>query len=272
MARSPYPGAVTLRLYDTRTREVRPFAPLVEGRVGLYVCGPTVQASPHVGHVRSAVVFDQLRRWLTASGYAVTLVRNVTDVDDKIIHDASHDDLPFWELAERKTREFTAAYDAVGVLPPTAEPRATGHMTEMVDAHRGPDRARARLRQRRRRLPLRAQRAGATAGCRARASRALRASEKEVGHGLTGAKRDPLDFALWKAAKEGEPRWPAPWGEGRPGWHLECSAMAVGLPGRDLRHPRRRARPGLPAPRERGGPVHLRGARLRRAPGCTTAW
>ena len=226
LAPSPYPGPVTLRLYDTRSRMVRPFAPLVEGRAGVYVCGPTVQASPHVGHVRSAIVFDLLRRWLSASGLEVTLVRNITDVDDKIIHDASHDDLPFWQLAEAKAREFTAAYDALGVLPPTAEPRATGHMTEMVTLI-------AQLVEREHAyvshgdVYLSVRSVPGYGGLSGQSIEALRASDKAVGYGLTGAKRDPLDFALWKAAKPDEPSWPAPWGAGRPGWHLECSAMAV---------------------------------------------
>ncbi|MCW2777483.1 MAG: cysteine--tRNA ligase, partial [Frankiales bacterium] len=114
---------MTLRLYDTATRSVRPFAPLRDGQAGVYVCGPTVQAAPHVGHLRSAVALDVLHRWLRESGLQVTWVRNVTDVDDKIIHDASHDDEPWWALATRQERAFERAYDALQVLPPTATPR-----------------------------------------------------------------------------------------------------------------------------------------------------
>src|SRR3954454_2454525 len=112
---------MVLRLYDTLTRSTRDFAPIREGHVGIYVCGPTVQAPPHVGHARSAVAFDILRRWLVASGYAVTYVRNVTDIDDKIIHVAGHEGVTAWEVAERNTRAFNAAYDALGVLAPTVE-------------------------------------------------------------------------------------------------------------------------------------------------------
>jgi cysteinyl-tRNA synthetase len=123
---------VALQLYDTRTRRVRPFVPLREGSVGVYLCGPTVQSEPHVGHVRSAVAFDILRRWLIASGYDVTWVRNVTDIDDKIIINAEAEKTSTWALAERNIRAFNAAYDALGVLPPTIEPRATGHIPEIV--------------------------------------------------------------------------------------------------------------------------------------------
>src|SRR5881409_2145379 len=123
---------MALRLYDTRTRAVRAFEPLRPGHAGIYVCGPTVQSPPHVGHARSAIAFDILRRWLTATGYDVALLRNVTDIDDKILHNAAHADVPWWSLATRNTRAFTAAYDALNVLPPTGEPRATGHVPEMV--------------------------------------------------------------------------------------------------------------------------------------------
>jgi len=217
---------VSLRLYDTATRQVRPFVPLVPGQVGVYVCGPTVQAAPHVGHLRSAVVLDVLHRWLRESGLAVTWVRNVTDVDDKIIHDAAHDDEPWWALATRQERAFERAYDAVQVLPPTATPRVTGSIPAIVAlveliverGHAYPSGGDVYLAVRS--VPS----YGALSG---QSPDALRASEKAVPHGLTGTKRDPLDFALWKAAKPGEPSWPSPWGPGRPGWHIECSAMAV---------------------------------------------
>ncbi|MCW2605958.1 MAG: cysteinyl-tRNA synthetase [Frankiales bacterium] len=216
---------MTLRLYDTATRSVRPLEPLVAGAVGVYVCGPTVQAAPHVGHLRSAVALDVLHRWLREGGLAVTWVRNVTDVDDKIIHDASHDDEPWWALATRQERAFERAYDAVQVLPPTATPRVTGSIpaiislietiTERGHAYESGGDVYLSVRT----VPS----YGALSG---QDVSALRASEKAVAHGHTGTKRDPLDFALWKAAKEGEPSWPSPWGPGRPGWHIECSAMA----------------------------------------------
>ncbi|MCW2819515.1 MAG: cysteine--tRNA ligase, partial [Marmoricola sp.] len=125
--------ASSLRLHDTATRSVRPFVPRVEGRVGVYVCGLTVQSEPHVGHVRSAVNFDVLRRWLTASGYRVDFIRNVTDIDDKILAKAAEQDRPWYNLAYDMLRELGRAYESLGVLPPTYEPAATGHVPEMVE-------------------------------------------------------------------------------------------------------------------------------------------
>ena len=209
-----------LRLHDTRTRSVRPFEPLTRGVVTVYVCGPTVQSPPHVGHARSAVAFDLLRRWLLASGHEVVFARNVTDIDDKILHNAGHEEISWWALAERNTRAFTAAYDALGVLPPTVEPRATGHVPEMIvlmqrliDAgHAYP--AGGSVYFDVRSFPSYGELSGQRID-------AMQASEDP------GDKRDALDFALWKAAKPGEPTWETPWGPGRPGWHLECSAMAT---------------------------------------------
>ena len=217
---------MSLRLYDTRTRSTRPLQRLTAGQVGIYVCGPTVQAAPHVGHLRSAIALDVLHRWLIASGDQVTFVRNVTDIDDKIIHDAAHEDEPWWALATRQTRAFTQAYDAVQVLPPTAEPRVTGHLPQIIALietilergqayESGGD-------------VYLAVRSVEGYGCLSGQNPdQLKVTDKAVAHGHTGEKRDPLDFALWKAAKTGEPSWPSPWGAGRPGWHIECSAMAV---------------------------------------------
>jgi cysteinyl-tRNA synthetase len=211
---------VGLRLLDTRTRTVRDFAPLVAGRVTMYVCGPTVQAAPHVGHARSAVAFDVLRRWLSRSGYDVIYARNVTDIDDKILAAASSTGEPWWALAERNTRAFTDAYDALGCLPPTVEPRATGHIPEQLDLIR-------RL--------IDGRRAYAAGGDVYFDVRSLPSYGELSGQRIdamqptedVGCKRDVLDFALWKGAKPGEPSWETPWGPGRPGWHLECSAMAT---------------------------------------------
>jgi cysteinyl-tRNA synthetase len=212
---------VGLVLYDTRTRRVRPFEPITAGHVGIYLCGPTVQSSPHVGHLRGAVVVDVLRRWLMESGLEVTLVRNVTDIDDKIIINAAAAGESPFALAERFTREFNRAYDAVGVLPPTIEPRATGHVPEMIGLmQRLIDRGHAYA-------------AGGSVwfsvesfpgygGLSGQKPDAVQASAEN-----DGGKRDPRDFALWKAEKPGEPTWPTPWGPGRPGWHLECSSMAA---------------------------------------------
>ena len=211
---------MSLHLYDTRTRRVRPFEPLRPGHVGVYVCGPTVQSAPHVGHLRSAVAFDLLRRWLLASGFTVTYVQNVTDIDDKIIVNAEREGVSVWELATRETRSFDEAYRAVGVLPPTIQPRATAHIPEMFAlitdlitagyAYEGGGSVWFRVGRFADYGALSNQRPGA-----------MQASpETESG------KEDPRDFALWKAAKPGEPAWESPWGSGRPGWHLECSAMA----------------------------------------------
>jgi len=213
---------VSLRLYDTRERRLRPFVPMVEGQVGIYLCGPTVQAGPHVGHVRSAVAFDVLRRWLLASGSSVTFVRNVTDIDDKILAAAAAEGLPWFAVAETNARAFHAAYDALRVLPPTVEPRATGQVPDMVAliarlieaGHAYP--AGGDVYFEVRSLPS----YGALSG---QAPAAMQPSEPAE----PTAKRDPLDFALWKGAKPGEPSWETPWGPGRPGWHLECSAMAT---------------------------------------------
>jgi cysteinyl-tRNA synthetase len=122
-----------LKLYDTKSRDVSTFKPLVSGKVGIYLCGATVQAPPHIGHIRSGVNFDILRRWLIASGFEVTFVRNVTDIDDKILHKAEHEGIPWWAVAMKYERAFTDAYTALNVLPPTYEPRATGHITQMVE-------------------------------------------------------------------------------------------------------------------------------------------
>jgi cysteinyl-tRNA synthetase len=211
---------VALRLSDTKTRTTRDFIPIRPAEVGIYVCGPTVQSGPHVGHARSAIAFDILRRWLLASGYEVTFLRNVTDIDDKILHNAGHEEIPWWALATRNTRAFTEAYDALNVLPPTGEPRATGHVPEMVELmQRLIDSGHAYAAGGDVYFDVRSFPSyGALSG--QRPDEMLNADE-------ASAKRDPLDFALWKGAKPGEPQWETPWGPGRPGWHLECSAMAT---------------------------------------------
>ena len=215
--------SVTLHLHDTAARAVREFAPITPGQVSVYLCGATVQAPPHIGHLRSAVCFDVLIRWLEASGYRVTFCRNVTDIEDKILRTAQREGVPAWIVAERNQRAFTWAYDAVGCRPPDIEPRATGHIPEMIvlirrlierghaypaggdvyfDVHSYPD-------------------YGALSGQRLDQMRPAEDSDD------VDAKRDPRDFALWKGAKPGEPSWESPWGPGRPGWHIECSAMCT---------------------------------------------
>jgi cysteinyl-tRNA synthetase len=211
-----------LNLYDTMSRTVSPFKPIKKGEVGIYLCGATVQAPPHIGHIRSGVNFDILRRWLIASGFNVTFVRNVTDIDDKILHKAIHEEIPWWQVAMKYERAFTDAYDALNVLPPSYEPRATGHITQMIELMQklidngsayapGNGDVYLEVRKLKEYLTLSNQKLDD-----------LLSSEDSD----SKQKKDPRDFALWKAAKKGEPSWPTPWGDGRPGWHLECSAMA----------------------------------------------
>ena len=210
-----------MRLYDTAARAVREFVPREPGKVGIYLCGATVQAPPHVGHIRSGVAFDVIRRWFVARGYEVTFVRNVTDIDDKILHNAGHEDVPYWVVAMRNERAFTRAYDTLGCLPPTYEPRATGHIPEMVELmQRLIDRGFGYAANGDVYFDVRAfADYGSLSG--QKLDDMLAADDSEA-----RAKRDPRDFAMWKGAKPGEPAWNTPWGSGRPGWHIECSAMA----------------------------------------------
>jgi cysteinyl-tRNA synthetase len=211
-----------LKLYDTATRTVRDFTPIKKGEVSIYLCGATVQAAPHIGHIRSGVNFDILRRWLIASGNDVTFVRNVTDIDDKILQKAIVEKTPWWAVAMKYERAFSDAYAVLNVLPPTYEPRATGHITQMIELMEilisngsayapGNGDVYLEVRKLKRYLTLSNQ----------KLDDLLPAGDADETY-----KRDPRDFALWKAAKPGEPSWPTPWGAGRPGWHLECSAMA----------------------------------------------
>ena len=215
---------MSLRFHDTASRSVREFVPLQSGKVSLYLCGATVQAPPHIGHIRSGLNFDILRRWLAYRGYDVTFCRNVTDVDDKIITVAAAEGVPWWQVAERNARAFNAAYDVLGCLPPTVEPRATGHVPEMVTLmHRLINSGHAYASGGDVYFDVRswAERYGALSNQRLENMRAARDTAVDT------AKRDPRDFALWKGHKPGEPSWETPWGSGRPGWHLECSAMAT---------------------------------------------
>jgi cysteinyl-tRNA synthetase len=214
---------VTLQLHDTAARAVREFTPITPGEVSVYLCGATVQAPPHIGHLRSAVAFDVLIRWLEASGYRVTFCRNVTDVEDKILRKAEEEGVPYWIVAERNQRAFTAAYDAVGCRPPDVEPRATGHIPEMTALiSRLIDGGHAYAAAGDVYFDVRSYpEYGALSGQRLDQMRPAEDSDN------TGAKLDPRDFTLWKGAKPGEPYWDVPWGPGRPGWHLECSAMST---------------------------------------------
>lgn len=222
---------MTLRLFDTATRDVRDFVPRTPGEVGIYLCGATVQAAPHVGHMRSAVAFDVLVRWLRRSGSRVTLIRNVTDIDDKILAKSAAAGEPWWAWAATYERAFTAAYDALGVLPPTYEPRATGHVPDMVElVRRLVERGHAYVTAPGdvwfdvRSWPE----YGALTNQRLEDLNPV-PDDVPSGADEAAAKRDPRDFALWKAPKADEPAtasWDTPFGRGRPGWHLECSAMA----------------------------------------------
>ncbi|MFT4231958.1 MAG: cysteine--tRNA ligase [Leucobacter sp.] len=229
------------RIYDSRAQEVVDFEPREPGRVGMYVCGPTVQSAPHIGHLRSALVYDQMRRWFEATGHEVTLIRNVTDIDDKILDNARAAQLDagsteqWWALAYRVEREFTAAYDALGVLAPTYEPRATANIAEMIALVE-------RLVERGHAYQAADGGAGRTEGSDSvyfdtgswpeygALTRQRRDQMEDAADSEPVGKRDPRDFALWKAHREHEPlsaSWPSPWGRGRPGWHIECSAMAT---------------------------------------------
>jgi cysteinyl-tRNA synthetase len=216
---------VSLRLYDTAARAVRDFTPLRAGQASMYVCGVTVQGPPHIGHIRFALAFDVLRRWLQHTGHEVTYIRNVTDVDDKILAKADAAGVPWWALAYANERAATRAYEVLGTLPPTYEPRATGHVPEMIELVE--------------RLMARGS-AYASGGDVYFDVRSFPGYGELTGQRLADLqpaadtdtddrKRDPRDFALWKGTKPGEPEtasWATPWGRGRPGWHLECSAMA----------------------------------------------
>ncbi|RIX34292.1 cysteine--tRNA ligase [Corynebacterium falsenii] len=219
---------VTLRIYDTARRTLRDFEPIREGHASIYLCGATVQSIPHIGHVRSGVAFDILRNWLEAKGLDVAFVRNVTDIDDKILTKAAENGRPWWEWAATHERAFTWAYDQLGVTPPSIEPRATGHIPQMIEymqriidnghgyAAEGNVYAQ----------PATIEDYGFISG--------QRLDEMDQGESAGKGKRDPRDFTMWKAAKPGEPSWDTPWGPGRPGWHIECSAMATNYLGSEF--------------------------------------
>ncbi len=219
--------AMTLRIYDSLQRRLTPFAPLTPGQVKIYLCGPTVYDDPHLGHARGAVVFDVVRRYLEVRGYAVTLVRNVTDIDDKLLVRAGQQGRDYRSLATHYLHRYQAAMARLNVRPPEAEPRATAYIKPIIDNV-------DRLVQ------------GGHAYHRDGSVYFSTAAYREYGklsgrtfdsvpidgpHPLTDGKRNPADFALWKASKPEEPFWPNPWGAGRPGWHIECSTMSAHLLG-----------------------------------------
>ena len=213
----------SMQIHDTLSGTTVPFIPAEPGRVSIYVCGPTVQSAPHLGHGRSAVSFDVLRRYLAWSGMDVSFVRNVTDIEDKIIARAAELGVSTSEVAEQVFGEFSRAYDLLGNLPPTVEPKATDHIPEMITliedliegghAYESDGDVYFSVRS--------------FDGYGKLSHHDLDDLIPSEGAGNDTRKHDPLDFALWKAAKPGEPEWRSPWGPGRPGWHIECSAMAT---------------------------------------------
>ncbi len=218
---------MNFRLYDSAARQLTDFVPLQEGKVSIYHCGLTVQSAPHLGHIRKEVVFDVLRRWLTFSGYEVTIVANVTDIDDKILAKSAEAGVEWWAHAYHFENELHAAYRSLGCLPPTYEPRATGHIPEMVEliaeliekghAYPAPDGSGD--------VYFDVKSWPAYGSLSHQKADDMEVAEDSDPRGT----RDPRDFALWKGWKQGEPTtasWPSPWGRGRPGWHIECSAMA----------------------------------------------
>ncbi|MGY1673366.1 cysteine--tRNA ligase [Geodermatophilus sp. SYSU D00710] len=225
---------MSLRLYDTAARAVRDFTPLRAGQASMYVCGLTVQGRPHLGHVRAGLVFDLLRNWLEQGhGVDVTLVRNITDIDDKILTRAAEHGVPWWAWAYENELASTRAYEALRVRPPTYEPRATGHIPDMVEFI-------ARLIERGHAYAVDGDvyfDVRSFPGYGALTRQKPEEMEPAADSATDERKRDPRDFALWKAHKASEPDtagWATPWGRGRPGWHLECSAMAERFLGPDF--------------------------------------
>ncbi|MBU9110244.1 cysteine--tRNA ligase [Bifidobacterium longum] len=248
-------AAEGLNLYDTASHQVSHFVPLKPGEVGIYVCGATVQSSPHIGHIRAAVAFDIVRRWFLKLGYKVTFVRNVTDIDDKILVKAAVAGQRWWARAYYYEREFTEAYNTLGVLPPTVEPRATGHMSDMIDLiQRILDNGHGYVVTDADGKPTgnvyfdvaswphygelthqkQTSEVDEAAAVADRMGPSVDATGADKYNPVDPAdaspdKHDPRDFALWKAPKDTDPedaRWSTPFGVGRPGWHIECSAMS----------------------------------------------
>jgi cysteinyl-tRNA synthetase len=214
-----------MKLFDTRSGELRQIEPIIPGQLSLYVCGPTVQSEPHIGHLRSALVYDLMARWARAEGFDVTLIRNVTDIDDKVLEKAIEQDLPWWQVAYRNEQLFKNDFNAIGIEDPALEPRATGHIPQMIEL-----------------IQLLIDRGHAyqaldgsadvyfdTASWADYGELTNQRPEDMEGEKSSPKKKNPQDFALWKAAKDSEPEtasWASVFGRGRPGWHIECSAMS----------------------------------------------
>ena len=214
-----------MKLFDTRASELRDFVPIEPGKVGIYVCGPTVQSEPHIGHLRSALVYDLLSRWFEELGYQVTLVRNVTDIDDKVLEKSKESGIDWRVLAQRNERIFAADYQRLQLRSPELEPRATGHITQMLELiQRLVDAGHAYQ------VEGSADVYFDTASWSQYGELTNQKPEDMESEEAAGGKRAPQDFALWKSQKPGEPvsaSWPAVFGAGRPGWHIECSAMST---------------------------------------------
>ncbi len=217
---------MVIQIYDSRVQAVRDFTPSRDGKVSIYVCGPTVQSAPHIGHLRSALIYDLWTRWFIHRGYQVTMIRNITDIDDKVLALATEEE-PWWARAYRIETEFSRLHEVMGILLPTYEPRTSGHIQHSQLLIK--------------RLIHRGHAYVATDGSGdvyfdvaswrdyGTLTRQGPDSVLDIDERLSIAKRDSRDFALWKGAKKGEPdsaSWPSPWGAGRPGWHIQCSAMS----------------------------------------------
>ena len=257
-----------LRVYNTLTQAKEPFQTVSPGKVGMYVCGPTVYSPSHIGHMVGPVIFDTIKRYLVYLGYEVTWVVNITDVDDKLIVQAQKDGTTVKELAERVTADYLDCLAALGVDGIDHMPRATEHIAEIIAITQG---------------LIDKGFAYASGGDvyfdvtkAADYGKLSHRDPEELQAGAriepTAMKRHPGDFALWKGSKPGEPSWESPWGPGRPGLAHRVLGHEHEAPRRALRHPRRRPRPGLPPPRERARPVRVVHAASRSPPtGCTTA-
>ena len=240
-----------IRLYDTARREVVPFAP--DPVVRMYVCGITPYDSTHLGHAATYLTYDILTRRLEELGHEVRMVRNVTDVDDSILPKARELGIPYLELAEAELARFHADMDALGMRPPIAEPRATETIDEIVSiVERLLDSGHAYLTGGTAYFDVSTSPRASASSRSTRATRWCALARARGGNPDDPHRRDPLDFVLWQPSLADEPAWRAPFGVGRPGWHIECSAMSMQELGPDARPARRRHRPDLPAPRVRG--------------------
>jgi cysteinyl-tRNA synthetase len=218
---------VSLKLFDSKTQSLKDFVPLEKGKVGIYLCGPTVQSMPHLGHLRSALVYDQLVRWLQAMGNDVTLIRNVTDIDDKVLDNAKAEDRSWWGLAFECEQAFANAYRKINIATPTYEPRATGNIMEMIELIQQLI-AKGHAYQ----VENSADVFFSASSWKSYGELTNQAKDDLIAdtEADSRGKKDPRDFALWKAHKDTEPldaSWDSPFGRGRPGWHIECSAMSV---------------------------------------------